>query len=93
MTYVSSSSIRISAWAAVHGHSEITYQVYPAQDIAEFTLGGRDGLQLNTSEAGLRQCVAAFTGALDAFDAAALPPDVTSADLVPAADPPTGRAR
>ncbi|MGH3764286.1 MAG: hypothetical protein ACRDS0_01390 [Pseudonocardiaceae bacterium] len=75
MTYVSSSSVHVSACAVVNDHSEITYQVYPAADIAEFTLGGRYGLELQASEAGLRQCVAAFTSALDAFAAAALQPE------------------
>lgn len=70
MARVSSSSVEVSAWVEVGDHSEITYQVYPAQDVIELTLGGRDGLEMQTSEAGLRRCVAAFTGALEAFEAA-----------------------
>jgi hypothetical protein len=36
----------------------------------EFTLDGPNGLDLEMSQAALRRGVAAFTGALDAFDAA-----------------------
>lgn len=93
MTYGSSSSVQVSAWVGVDDRCEISYQVYPAEDIIEFTLGGREELAMQTSEAGLRHCVAAFTSALDAFAAAtAAHPDATHADLVPAVDPPTDRA-
>ncbi|MGH3589612.1 MAG: hypothetical protein ACRDQV_17015 [Pseudonocardiaceae bacterium] len=75
------SSVQVSAWVAVNGNSEITYRVYPAQGIAELTLGGSDGLELQTNEAGLRHCVRAFGAALDAFGAAtASLPDVATAD-------------
>ncbi|MBV9164274.1 MAG: hypothetical protein JO281_22620, partial [Pseudonocardiales bacterium] len=65
------SSVQVSAWVGVDGDSTITYRIYPDDDTVEFTLGGRDGLGMQTDEAGLRQCVAAFTSALDAFEAAA----------------------
>jgi hypothetical protein len=70
MTYISSSSVRSGAWATVGANSEITYHVLPDVDVIEFTLGGPNGLDLEMSLAALRRCVAAFTGALDAFDAA-----------------------
>jgi hypothetical protein len=71
MAYVSSSSVQVSAWVGVDGDSTITYRIYPDEDVVEFTLGGRDGLEMQTDEAGLRQCVAVFTSALEAFEAAA----------------------
>ncbi|MGH3782678.1 MAG: hypothetical protein ACRDRO_19155 [Pseudonocardiaceae bacterium] len=93
MAYLSS-SVQVSAWVAVNGDSEIIYRVYPAQGIAEFTLGGSDGLELQTSEAGLRHCVGVFTAALDAFGTAtASPPDIATADLVEPVIPPIDHAR
>lgn len=89
MAYVSSSSVQVSAWVGVDGDSTIAYRIYPDDDMVEFTLGGRDGLEMQTSEDGLRQCVAALTSALDAFEAAASQPDATHADLVPSANPAT----
>jgi hypothetical protein len=78
MAYVGESTVEITAWVSVGAHSKITYQVYPAQDLVELTLGGRDGLEMQTCEAGLRNCIAAFTGALEAFETAtAAAPDAT----------------
>ncbi|MGH3871221.1 MAG: hypothetical protein ACRDSR_06820 [Pseudonocardiaceae bacterium] len=93
MAYISSSSVRVSAWVAVNDETEITYQVYPASDVIEITLGGRNGLDLQMSEAGLHRCVTAFVGALGEF-AAATPgsPDAAHVDLIPSVDPPTDRA-
>jgi hypothetical protein len=70
MTYASRSSVQVGAWAAVSAESEITYHVFPDADIIEFTLGGRNGLDLSMSEGGLQHCVATFTEALNAFEAA-----------------------
>ncbi len=70
MTYISSSSVQIGAWATVGANSEITYQVLPNADMIEFSLGGRNGLDLEMSQDGLRRCIATFTEALNAFDAA-----------------------
>ncbi|MGH3945818.1 MAG: hypothetical protein ACRDRY_12575 [Pseudonocardiaceae bacterium] len=70
MTYVSSSTVHVGAWAAVSAKSEITYRVYPAADTVEISLGGGHGLDLQMSEAALRHCVTTFTNALTAFDAA-----------------------
>ncbi|MGH3426069.1 MAG: hypothetical protein ACRDRI_27020 [Pseudonocardiaceae bacterium] len=82
-------SVQVSAWVAVDDSCEIRYHVFPEQDIIEFTLGGREELALNTTEAGLHHCVAAFTSALDAFAAAAAAQsDETHTDLLPSADPP-----
>ncbi|MGQ0719006.1 MAG: hypothetical protein ACT4NP_17170 [Pseudonocardiales bacterium] len=69
MTYVSSSSVHVGAWAAISAESEITYRVYPAADTVEFTLGGGHGLDLQMSEAALRHCLTTFTNALTAFEA------------------------
>ena len=81
MAYLSS-SVQVSAWVAVNGDSEITYRVYPAQGIAEFTLGGSDGLELQTNEAGLRPCVGAFTAATaPVCTAPATPPQTAPAHL------------
>jgi hypothetical protein len=49
-------------------HSKITYDVL--LDAIEFTLGGRNGLELQMSEDGLRHCIATFTEALTAFETA-----------------------
>ncbi len=70
MTYASSSSVHVGAWAAVSAESEITYRVYPTADIVELTLGGGHGLDLQMNEAALRHCVTAFTNALHAFETA-----------------------
>ncbi|MGH3852447.1 MAG: hypothetical protein ACRDR6_02900 [Pseudonocardiaceae bacterium] len=86
------SSLEVSAWVAVDDRCEINYLVFPEHGIIEFTLGGREELAMNTTEAGLRHCVAAFTSALDALDAARTQPDETHADLAPPADPATDRA-
>lgn len=40
--------------------------------MVEFTLGGRNGLDLDMSEGGLRRCIATFAEALTAFEAAAV---------------------
>ncbi|MGH3865646.1 MAG: hypothetical protein ACRDQ4_05810 [Pseudonocardiaceae bacterium] len=71
MSYLSSSSVLVSAWVGVDGESAISYQIYPDHDVVEFTLGGRDGLVMQTSEAGLRRCVTEFTSALHELEAAA----------------------
>ncbi|MGB9280495.1 MAG: hypothetical protein WCB57_10505 [Pseudonocardiaceae bacterium] len=71
MTYISSSSVQIGAWATVGANSEITYHVLPNADTIEFSLGGRNGLDLEMSQDGLRRCIATFTEALNAYDAAA----------------------
>jgi hypothetical protein len=72
-------SVEVSAWVGVDGHCEISYRVYPAEDIIELTLGGREELAMQTNEAGLRHRVAEFTSALNAFEAAASQPDETLA--------------
>lgn len=83
-----SGTVEASAWVAVAGPCKISYQVYPEADVIEFTLGGHDGLALQTDEAGLRHCIAAFTSALEAFEAAAAQPDDTGDEHVFAGDPP-----
>jgi len=65
------SSINLSAWARVDADTRITYHVAPDIDTAEFDLGGRHGLALQTSEAGLRRFIAVFTAALGEFTTAA----------------------
>ena len=47
MTYISSSSVQFGAWATVGTDSEITYHVLPDADMIEFSLGGRNGLDLD----------------------------------------------
>ncbi|MGH8571757.1 MAG: hypothetical protein ACREX8_04160 [Gammaproteobacteria bacterium] len=69
MTDVGGSSVQVSAWVRVGANTEITYHVIPNAGVAEFSLGGADGLDLDMSEAGLRSCIATFTEALDAFTA------------------------
>lgn len=69
MTYMTGSSVQVSAWARVGANTEISYHVIPHADAAEFSLGGCGGLGLDMSEAGLRSCIAAFTEALDVFTA------------------------
>jgi hypothetical protein len=82
-----SGSVEVSAWVGVDGHCEISYRVYPAEDIIELTLGGREELAMQTNEAGLRHCVAEFTSALNAFEAASQPDAILAADPVLPADP------
>ena len=65
MAYMSDSTVQIGAWVAFGAESEIAYQVFPGEDMIEFTLGGRHGLDLAMNEAGLRRCISAFAGALD----------------------------
>ena len=77
MAYMSDSTVQIGAWVAVGADSEIAYQVFPGEDTIEFNLGGRHGLDLEMTEAGLRRCISAFAGALDELTSAAnldLPP-------------------
>ncbi len=87
MTYFDRSSVQVGAWAEVDADSGITYDVLPDSDLIEFILGDRNGLQLSMSEGGLRHCIATFTEALTAFEAAAASdPDATlPADPVPPA--------
>lgn len=70
MTHLSKPSVRVDVWVAVDANSKITYDVLPAADTIEFTLGGRNGLALQASGGGLRHCIATFTEALTAFEAA-----------------------
>ncbi len=70
MTYTISPSVQVDVWVTVEADSKITYDVLPALDAIEFTLGGRNGLVLQASEGGLRHCIATFTEALTAFEAA-----------------------
>lgn len=91
MTY-GRNSVEVSACVAVDDHCKISYHVFPEHNVIEFTLGGRDELAMQTTEAGLRHCVAAFTSALDAFAVARAQPNETSDDLVSSADPATDRA-
>lgn len=69
MTYLAASSVQIDAWVNIGSDTEICYEVTPAVDDVEFTIGGPDGLKLTMREAALRRCVAAFTAALDTFTA------------------------
>jgi hypothetical protein len=85
-------SVEVSACVAVDDHCKISYHVFPEHDVIEFTLGGRDELAMQTTEAGLRHCIAAFTSALDALSAAKEQLEETHADLAPSADPATDRA-
>jgi hypothetical protein len=71
--------VQIGAWATVGTSSEITYHVLLDADMIEFTIGGRNGLNLEMSKDGLRHCIASFTEALNAFDAARLPHSAGSA--------------
>lgn len=73
MAYMSDSTVQIGAWVAVGADSEIVYQVFPGEDTIEFNLGGRHGLDLEMTEAGLRRCISAFSGALDELTGAAQP--------------------
>jgi hypothetical protein len=68
--YVGQSDVEIGAWAAIGGDSEIRYVVLRNADTIEFTIGGRNGLDLDMSEAGLRRCTTAFNEALAEWDAA-----------------------
>lgn len=70
MRYIGQSGVEIGAWAAIGADSEISYLVLPSADTIEFTIGGRHGLDLDMSEAGLRRCITAFNEALDELDAA-----------------------
>jgi len=83
-----SGSVEASAWVQVEEGCRIRYWVYPETDAIELTLGSHEELSLQASEAGLRHCIAAFTSALEAFEAAAAQPDETVEDLVSAGDPP-----
>lgn len=69
MTY-GRDSVEVSACVSVDDNCVINYHVFLDQGVIEFTLGGREELAMNTTEAGLRHCVAAFTSALDALAAA-----------------------
>ena len=71
MRHVSGPSVQVASWAEVDDDIEIRYLVFPAEDTIEFTLGSHGELEMHMSEAGLRHCIAAFTSALDAFEAAA----------------------
>ena len=71
MAHLSRPSVHVDVWAAVDANSKITYDVLPAADTIEFTLGGPNGLELQMSEGGLRRCITTFIEALDAFVAAA----------------------
>jgi hypothetical protein len=64
-------SVQVASWAGVDDDVKISYLVFPSQDTIEFTLGSHGELEMRMSEAGLRHCVAAFTSALEAFEAAA----------------------
>jgi hypothetical protein len=70
VVYVGQSDVEIGAWAAIGGDSEIRYVVLRDADTIEFTIGGRHGLDLDMSEAGLRRCTTAFNAALAELDAA-----------------------
>lgn len=70
MAHLSRPSVQVDVWAAVDANSKITYDVRPAADTIEFTLGGPNGLELNMSEGGLRHCIVTFTEALNAFKTA-----------------------
>ncbi len=70
MTHLSKPSVRVDVWVAVDANSKITYDVLPAAEVIEFTLGGRNGLVLQASEDGLQHCIATFTEALTAYEPA-----------------------
>lgn len=73
MTYAIRPSVQVGAWASVSADSEITYHVEPEDDMIEFILGdrnGRNGLELDMTEGGLRRCIETFTEALTAFKTA-----------------------
>ncbi len=97
MRYMSESGVEIGAWAAIGADSEIRYVVLRDADTIEFTIGGRHGLDLDMSEGGLRQCITAFSAALDEWNAVATDDDTdaTSSDQVavptPATNAPDGR--
>lgn len=83
-----SGAVEICAGVKVADHCTIRYWVYPETDAIELALGGHDELTLYANEAGLRHCIAAFTSALEAFEAAAAHPDNTGDEHVFAGDPP-----
>lgn len=93
MRYLSESGVEIGAWAAIGADIEIRYVVLPSADTIEFTIGGRHGLDLDMSEAGLRRCITAFSEALDEFNTIETDgADATSSDQVEEAAPhPTPR--
>ncbi len=68
MRYGLETSVEIGAWVAIDADSEINYMILPAADAIEFSIGGRNGLDLDMDQAGLRCCIAAFTAALDEFE-------------------------
>ncbi|MGH4022918.1 MAG: hypothetical protein ACRDT0_27530 [Pseudonocardiaceae bacterium] len=65
MTYFIGSTMQVAAWVALGANTEITYRVLAEADTVEFSLGSRNELELQTSEAGLQRCVTEFTAALD----------------------------
>lgn len=71
MTYAMGSSVRIGASVSLSTNSKIIYYVRPDDDMIQFVFGDRDELDLDMTEAGLRRCIATFTEALTAFEAAA----------------------
>ncbi|MFN2494506.1 MAG: hypothetical protein ABR608_01150 [Pseudonocardiaceae bacterium] len=88
---MSDSTVQIGAWVAFGAESEIAYQIFPGTDRIEFTLGGRHGLDLEMTEAGLRRCISAFAGALNELTGAAIPdaerlPEARPADVTETCD-------
>lgn len=71
MHYVERPSVEVASWVGVEDDVEISYLVFPHDDTIEFTLGSHGELAMRMSEAGLRHCLAGFTRALEAFEAAA----------------------
>jgi hypothetical protein len=87
-----SDTVEASAWVKIEDRCRVRYWVYPESDAIELTLGSNEELSLHASEGGLRHCIAAFTSALEAFEAAAAQPDDTGDEHVFAGDPPAGGA-
>ncbi|MGH3686386.1 MAG: hypothetical protein ACRDRU_01800 [Pseudonocardiaceae bacterium] len=77
MTQVMGSSVLVSA------DSKISYRVWPDDDMIHFIFGGHDELDMDMNEDDLRRCIATFTEALAAFEAAA----ASQPDGTVAADP------
>jgi hypothetical protein len=61
-------SIELSAWVKIDDRTEIRYHVSPSR-VVELSIGGRDGLTLDTTEQGLENLVRTGTVALQALRA------------------------
>lgn len=64
-----SSSVDLVAWARINDHTEIQFDVCLGRKV-ELTIGGPEGLMLDTTERGLLNLLCAISGALNELERA-----------------------